>query len=328
MRPSSRVPRREAGMMRHLILAALVIATSLCRADSRSDTLTVTEYRAQLDQLLLATEELDSSGGPVPSVLQHMPQKWRVHADPRDFEISTESLQRDIRRFEQEKTVTAGGAIRTRIQNLRSDLDGFENPPLDVSNSRAHLASILARPEFRAVRGPTFFDRLKQRLIAGLLRALRSIFGSSSIPTISKFFVYGLIGLAVLTLGFIVYRQIRSASKREKIMPANLPASAQSWTVWLEEARRAAAQNNWREAIHLAYWAGISFLELNGAWRPDHARTPREYLRMVSNTSEHRETLGSITRMFELTWYAKQQADAASFSQMMQALERLGCHPS
>jgi hypothetical protein len=49
---------------------------------------------------------------------------------------------------------------------------------------------------------------------------------------------------------------------------------------------------------------------------------------MLSNASEDRETLGSITRMFELTWYAKQQADAASFSQMMQALERLGCHPS
>jgi hypothetical protein len=124
------------------------------------------------------------------------------------------------------------------------------------------------------------------------------------------------------------YRQIKSGSERETITPVNFAVSAQSWTVWLEQARRAGAQNNWREAIHLAYWAGISFLELNGAWRPDRARTPREYLRMLSNASEHRETLGSITRMFELAWYAKQQADATSFSQMMQALERLGCHSS
>lgn len=325
---SFRVRQREARMTRIHILAAFLFTASLCRADAGSLTLTTAEYRARLDQLLLATEGLDSSGRPLPSLLQHIPQKWRVHADSRDFEISTEGLQRDIRRFEQEKTATAGTAIRTRIQNLLNDLDGFEEPPLDVSNNRAQLASILARPEFRAVHGPSFFDRLEQKLLDALLSVLRSIFGSSSIPTISKFFVYGLIGIAVLTLGFMVYRRIKSSSERETIMPVNLPVSAQSWTVWLEQARRAGAQNNWREAIHLAYWAGISFLELNGAWRPDRARTPREYLRMLSNASEYRETLGSITRMFELTWYAKQQADATSFSQMLQALERLGCHSS
>ncbi|HEY5212757.1 MAG TPA: DUF4129 domain-containing protein, partial [Acidobacteriaceae bacterium] len=149
-----------------------------------------------------------------------------------------------------------------------------------------------------------------------------------AIPTVSKFFVYGLIGLAMLTLGFLAYRQMKSAGEQEDVVPIDLPVSAKSWALWLTDARAAAAQNNWREGIHLAYWAGISFLEHQGTWRPDHARTPREYLRLISTSSEHRETLAALTQIFELTWYAKREADAAAFANTMQALERLGCHLS
>lgn len=311
------------------ILAGLLIASLFCRADSGGGSpLSVVEYRAELDQLLIATQQLDSSGRAAPPILKEVPSSWQVHTDQQNFEISTEGLRKDVRKFEQEKTVTAASAVRSRIQSLRNDLDGFEKAPQDVSSSRARLIALLARPEFRAVRGPTFIDRFKQWLVALLLRALEFLFRSSAIPTISKFFVYGLIGLAVLTLGFIAYQQIRSASEQQSVVPSDLPVSARSWGLWLAEARAAAAHDNWREAVHLAYWAGISFLEQKGTWRPDRARTPREYLRLLSHSSEHRETLAAITRMFELTWYAKQEADAGSFSQMMQALERLGCHSS
>jgi hypothetical protein len=314
---------------RTYILAGLLTASLFCHADSpRGAELSFAEYRAHLDQLSVATQQLDSSGRPVPPILKEVPPSWRVHTDQQDFEISAEGLQRDVRRFEQQKTVTTASAVRSRIQSLINDVDGFQSPPQDVTRSRDRLTSLLARPEFRAVRGPSFFDRLKQRLIAALIRMLEFLFRSSAIPTISKFFVYGLIGLAVLTLGFIAYRQIRSASEQEKVVPVDVPVSARNWALWLAQARAAAAQNNWREAIHLAYWAGISFLELKGAWRPDRARTPREYLRLLSKSSEHRETLAALTHMFELAWYAKQEADAASYSQMMQALERLGCQSS
>jgi hypothetical protein len=314
---------------RAYILAGLLIASSFCCADSgENDDLTIAQYRAELDQLLVASQQLDSSGRPVPPSLLDVPQSWRVRAGQKDFEVPAEGLRRDIRRFEQERSLTAASAIRSRIQILRNDLDGFEAPPPDVSSSREHLAALLARPEFRDVHGPTFVDRLKQRLLAVILRMLEFLFRSSAIPTISKFLVYGLIGLAVLTLGYLAYRQIKSASEPETVVPTDLPVSARSWALWLADARAAAAQDNWREAIHLAYWAGISFLEQQGTWRPDRARTPREYLRLLPGSSEHRESLAALTRVFELTWYAKRDADAGVFSQTMEALERLGCHSS
>jgi hypothetical protein len=311
------------------ILAGLLIASCFCLADSGSgNELTVAEYYTELDQLLIAAQQLDSSGRSIPPILKDLPPSWRVRMEQQDFEISAESLRQDVRKFTQEGDFSAANAIRSRIKRLRDDLDGFETSPQDVSTIREHLTAILARREFRDVRGQTFFDRLAQRLLAIILSLLGLLFRSSAIPTISKVLVYGLIGLAVLMLGYLAYRQIKSSSEQENVVPLEVPVSAKSWELWLADARAAAEQDNWRDAVHLAYWAAISFLEHQGTWRPDRARTPREYLRLMSASSEHRETLAVLTQIFELTWYAKRKTDAGTFAQTMQSLERLGCHPS
>src|SRR5580704_17515293 len=158
---------------RTYLLACLLIATVFCRADSTgSEALTTAEYRAELDQLLAATQQLDSSGGPTPQRLRDLPQSWRVRTDQREFEISTEGLQRDVRRYDQQNNVTNAAAIGRRLHSLHGDLDGFEKTPPDVTASRAALSSILTRAEFRDVRGPTWLDRFKQRLLAFLLHLL------------------------------------------------------------------------------------------------------------------------------------------------------------
>jgi hypothetical protein len=93
----------------------------------------------------------------------------------------------------------------------------------------------------------------------------------------------------------------------------------------MNDARLAADRGNWRDAIHLGYWCGISFLEAQGLWRPDTARTPREYLRLMPSASEHRETLSRLTRTFELVWYGTQEADGNAFFETLAQLEKLGC---
>jgi hypothetical protein len=312
---------------RTYILAGFLIAAIFCRADGTgSDGLTTTEYRAELERLLSATQQLDSSGSPAPQPLHDFPQHWQVRTDQREFEISTEGLQRDVRRYENEKNSANAAAIRGRLQSLRGDLDGYEKPLVDVSAKRAELNSILARPEFRDVQGPNWLDRLKQRLLGFLIHLLELVFRSSAIPTISKYLVYVLIGLAVAALGYFAYRSIWSGESFERVVPTELPVSAKEWAIWLKEARAAAANSEWRDAIHLAYWAGISFLERQGMWKPDRARTPREYLRLLASSSEHRETLTALTQIFERAWYAKRDTSERTFSQTLQELEKLGCH--
>jgi hypothetical protein len=338
---------------RTYILAYVLLAAAFCRADSAVDDastgastaapltaapLTVDQYRAELDSLLSATQELDSSGKPTPQLLTVVPPSWRVHTDQREFEISAEGLRRDVRRYEKEKNAANASVVRARLRSLRSDLDGYEKPPLDASASRAELNSILARPEFSEDHGPKWLsgvrewlDELRESLLDVLRRGLRflfhifqRLFGLSSIPTIGKYFVYGLMGLAVLAFAYFAYRTIVRGSDLEGVALANLPVSAKEWVVWLSEARAAAAKREWRDAIHLAYWAGISFLERQGMWKPDRARTPREYLRLLG-ANEYRETLTALTRIFELAWYANRGASERSFSETLQELEKLGC---
>jgi len=311
---------------RTCILIALLLASVFCRADATGEnSLSSSEYRAKLDRLQAATQQLDSSGNSTPAALHGLPETWHVHAGEQDFDISTEGLQRDVRRYESDKSITNALAIRTRINSLRDDLDGFEKPPVDVSSRRSELNSILSRPEFGDIHGPTWLDHLKLRIIEFLLGILRRLFRSSAIPTISKYFVYVLMAVALLALVYIAYRSIWRGQEVAEVVPKDLPISAKEWAIWLQEARAAAAKGDWRDAVHLAYWAGISFLERQGFWKPDRARTPREYLRLLSVSSDKRETLAALTRMFELTWYAKRDASEGTFSETLAELEKLGC---
>jgi hypothetical protein len=317
-------------------LICLLIVSAVCRADSTGvAVLTPAEYRAQLTDMLSATLPLDSSVSAIPPAFHRLPVTWHVHSDQRDFDISTEGLQRDIRRYEKDRTADNALAVRARLLSLRREMDGYEKLPADVSANRTKLNSILAQPEF-ASRNPGWLDRIDKRIeaflvklrgavISFLLGILRRLFGWSAIPTVSKFVVYALIGAALLALIYIVYRTIWRDQDDTEIVPRDLPVSAKEWAIWLAEARAAAAKGEWRDAIHLAYWAGISFLERQGFWKPDRARTPREYLRLLSASSEHHATLAALTRVFELAWYAKRDASEVTFSQTLAELEKLGC---
>jgi len=311
---------------RTYILAGLLFGAVFCRADlTLSRDLTANEYRAELDGLLVATQQMDRAGASTPDQLQHLPQGWPVHTDQGDFQISTEGLQRDVRRYDSVKNLANANAIRTRLESLRHEVDGFDKTPPDVSDRRSALDTILARPEFSDVHGPNWTDRLKRWILEKLIGFLSRLFRSSAIPTIGKYLVYALIGIAGLALLYLAYRSIFQNPEFEEVVPKDLPVSAKEWSIWLSEARVAAAKGDWRDAVHLAYWAGISFLEREGFWKPDRARTPREYLRLISAQSEQRETLTALTRIFELTWYAKRDASEQTFSQTLEQLEKLGC---
>ena len=309
---------------RTYILISSLLGSALCRADSTPDhALTIAEYQTELDELHAEAQGLGV--GAVPDALHHVPQTWRVHTEQRDFEISAEGLRRDVRRYEGDKSASNAASVRTRIEGFRREIDSFQLPPPDVSEQRSALNAILARREFSDVHGPSWMDRLKRWLLEMMFRFLRRLFGASTIPTVGTYFVYALIGAAGLALLYLVYRSILRNPELEAVVPRDLPVSAKEWTIWLTEARAAAGRGDWRDAIHLAYWAGISFLEREGFWKPDRARTPREYLRLISGQSEQRATLASLTRIFELAWYAKRDVSEQTFSEALAELEKLGC---
>ncbi len=258
-------------------------------------------------------------------VLKALPGTWRVTAGNRTFEVSTQNIRRDLGAWQQKPDSELLDRVVQHLETLLYEAAAYEAPAADAPSRHILLNNILARSEFNHVHGQTWMDRLKQRWTELLVRLLGRALSSSAIPTISDVVVYGLIVIAVFVLAYWMYRSVRDSASLETIMPAAMPVSAKEWPLWISEARAAAGRGDWREAIHLAYWGSISFLEMQGAWRPDVARTPREYLRLLPRESVHLPALRALTVRLETVWYGMQAADADVFQQTLTELERLGC---
>jgi hypothetical protein len=313
--------KKAAGVLLLVLLAARAAGAQPAPA------LDATGYRAQIDRLLAALDDQADQRERLGEAAKSLPRVWVVRVEQQQFTIPIDWLRTELRRLSARPDAKDVATVRTRLRQLRADLDAYEAPPRPAAAERRRLDGILARPEFGGVRGPTWFDRLKQRVLEYLANFLVGVWGSSSFPTIANIVVWALVGLAVLVTGFWIYRSLRRTSAAEALVPDVLPVSAKAWSVWLAEARQAAAAGEWRDAVRLAYWSGISWLESARVWPPDRARTPREYLRLLPAESAHRPALSSLTRTFELAWYARQDADATTFSQAVEDLENLGCRP-
>ncbi len=287
--------------------------------------LTLAQYIQALDDSLSAVRAIKGDAQRAAYVARNLPAAWKVEADGKIFEVSAEAVRRDLGAWQKKPETAALDRILQHLETLRYQAAAYETPAPEITSRRSLLNGILARSEFRNVHGQTWLDRLKQRLTELLIRLLGRMFASSAIPVISDILVYGLIGAAVLGLAYWMYRSVRNSARLETIMPVSVPVSAKEWPIWIAQDRAAAARGEWADAIHLAYWGGISFLEAQGSWRANKARTPREYLRLLPATSTHQPTLRALTMRLEGVWYGMQTAGADGFQETLAELVRLGC---
>jgi heme exporter protein D len=310
------------------LVAPALVAFSLCLASYAAvfgRTFSVVEYIAELDRVSALANQAFENRSAARDVLGELRGDWTVNADGHSFTINTDWLTDQFEKLEKNPTASVRDDILQRLNAMKANAAAFQNEPVDTKAARQKLHDILARSEFQQVRGATWWDRFWFRVRMWIYRTLSKMFGSSSAPTVGRFFVWSLVGIAVLALAYFIFRTIRQNARLESIMPDVLPVSAKQWRIWLKEAREAAAKGLWREGVHLAYWGGISFLEESGMWRPDQARTPREYLRMLPADSQHRATLKDLTRRLEVTWYGNEAAGPETFSETVANLEELGC---
>jgi hypothetical protein len=216
--------------------------------------------------------------------------------------------------------------LSTRIKALETEADNFEKADAGNPAARDRLNQILSAREFRSVRGPTEWELLKERIGAWFQKKLDKLF--PKVPDINQagqIFVWVMIAIACSVMAVWLYRASRERllDRPREILPF-LP-SARNWRLWLAEAREKAGASQWRDAIRLGFWAAVSRLESDGVWRPDKARTPREYLNAIPASSENKSPFAAVTRTFEAAWYGGRPASAGDFDQFMSELEKLGC---
>jgi hypothetical protein len=309
-----------------LCLTALLVAGPAQEPRSAPQQISFNRYLDQLDHIRALVEALDERRpAGAGDILVQVPPAWRVTIEDRQFETSAEWIRRGLIEWRTSPTRAERELLATRLGAVRAEAARYLDRPADVSADRERLQAILSAREFQGLEGPSWLDRLRQRAVAWLVGILTRLLGSSSIPTITNLLVYLAIATVVVLISAFAYRALRRSAEIDSIRPDRIPPVARPWTIWLDEARAAAARNDWPEAVHLAYWCGIAFLEANGAWRPDRSRTPREYLRVLGTSHEHRPALQALTGEFERVWYAAAGADASHFDAMLGELEKLGC---
>jgi len=224
--------------------------------------------------------------------------------------------------------------VPERIQAARDRLHeewlwaGGNSSGSGAAAQREALKHILAAKEYQyAVSQPTLWDRIREKFSLWIDKTFGAL---ADLAPKAKWFgraiQIGVVLLFCIGLAWILISLERQGRLAVHFRPevGEGAASARDWQLWLKDARQAAGQGEWRDAIHLIYWASISRLESNGQWPADRARTPREYLALLGEDSSQRPSLTALTRSFERTWYAGQDAVESDFQRAEQLAGSLG----
>jgi len=293
-------------------------------------TVSLTEYKQQLQSLSRQIEALKDDPARAGELVATIPDSISITSGTGEVQVNYKSLKDDLTAFakaDAARQATFLPKIQKYLEWLSAAAESYEKSGANTADARGKLNDILSRREFNKVKGPDAKDALLARLFRWLSRMLDklSVHGGSNFDWM-RLFIYVLVAAAAALLGVWTFRRLRRPHEElaaREIIP--FAPSARSWRTWLAEARALAQQQDWRNAIHLAYWAGISYLEEHGAWKPNRARTPREYLRLIGSRAAQYPVLSALTRKLELVWYGYHSASAADFDEAVGQLEKLGC---
>lgn len=204
-------------------------------------------------------------------------------------------------------------AAEARLKHDLAQSSSPVAPAPDHGREREVMRQVLAGPEFRGLQQQT----VKNSFLEKLAQWLNHLFASAAAlkarsAWIGRAIVWGFIVAVCVALIYGLLRLERRWRVRLTPVDSELPApgaaSARDWQLWLEDARRAAASGQWREAIHFLYWAAISRLESRRLWPADRARTPREYLALLAPEDPRWPSLSQLTHTFERFWYGGRTA--------------------
>jgi Domain of unknown function (DUF4129) len=315
-------------MRRAALLVILAVAAPAGAGQGRapfSDTPSLSAYVARLDALATGVRAAPAGDRAAASrLLPQIPLAWVVTAPDRTWRVRTDLLQSTVADWQRHPDAAHRQAVVACLDTMRAQAASVERPPADAARARAALTDVLSARAFRNVHGPSAFDRLRQQVLAWLLRVLTHLFGASAIPAITTLFTDVLVVLAVAAAALWMFRVLRRTQRHDGTTLDLQAAPPRPWDEWLVEARAEAAGGRWAEAVRRAYWCGIALLEARGAWRPDPSRTPREYLALVPAGTPAAD-LRALTRLAEHVWYGRATADASSFDEAVACLRSMGC---
>jgi hypothetical protein len=293
------------------LLSLLFVAVSCCARTPALTPMTLAEFRADLKIWLDVAE----AKADIPEV----PDSWIVKEGREQWTVPADWLRADLK-------AKNYAHIKSRLTAMIEASD-FAVTKSNSDDAAAKMKAILSRREFNPP-DDSWWEDMQARFWKKVGQIFKFLFGGiPKVPELSDRFFWILIaGLSAAGI-LLLARRLLFRPGVETDDPGAAPLSP-SRRAWLDFARRAiAAQSagDYREAVRLAYWAGVYRLEELGEWRADRTRTHREYLRMLPRESLRYAPLAAITEGFEHAWYAGEPATDVEFQTIANHLEEIGC---
>jgi hypothetical protein len=296
-------------------------------------------FAAELRRLGAAIEKSKGEAKDIEGIQKALPPSWKIDTSEAHYEFSSEPLRELLVCIKCD-----AGARKLRFAQAKSWTDAVAvqvagYPSKDLSSGpdpRNKLDQILKRREFGAVRPPSQWDLLRERINAWLMRTLSRLLENIGRHPLGAKLLFWLILFAVVGwLAMMLVRFWLARARLDELRSVGEVAFARSWQEWIRAAREAASRGDFREAVHSVYWAGIAQLEDDGTISRDRARTPREHLQLLAEAvataaaapeiSRQRDSLAALTALLESVWYGRSHADARDFDAAMKQAEGLGC---
>jgi hypothetical protein len=322
---------------RWLILSLAIVALHpgivFCQSSSSpapSHELTLHEYISELDRCSHALKNAAKDPATLRSFHASLPAEWVVKSGDARYAVSTDWLRTPLAAIEKNPKASASLLLpgERRLDALRRAAHGLEaaGSPRDLAPVRGRLDKILSAREFAGLRGPSWLDVLQARVKEWLYRQFIRIFGHLGKARVAgNVIAWGLILLAAFLLAVWAVRVSRRGTGNPKMDLRGAQPTGQDWHYWMREAAAAAKNNDFRAAIHAAYWAAVLRMEEASILPEDRSRTPRESLRLIKRESSQYAPLKQLTLRFELVWYGYRYATAAEWNDAVQQLEKIGC---
>jgi len=295
-------------------------------------------FAAELQRIGIAIEKEKANPAGLAVLRKNLPSHWEITTGEHGYNLTAEPLSDLIREAEKGKNPKSIAAKAVEAAELAFDIANQAKAYAGAqtgggSDARPLLERILSRREFGGVKGPSKWELFRQRVIREIERLLIRLLESIGRYPMGARVLFWLILVAVVVLlAVVLFRYWTRRAALNELQAPDSVAYVRTWQEWIQAAREAAARGDYREAVHSAYWAGISYLEDSQLVRKDRTRTPREYMRLVSNSTQlvatgrkTREALSALTVVLEQVWYGRRPASDQDFANAMQSVEALGC---
>jgi hypothetical protein len=284
-------------------------------------------YVAELEKYSAAAGRLKDHPEDAAALQRELPRQWVVTTGGQSYRVSTDWLRErlDAVRSGRGHPSEFSRELVVRLSAMKASAQALETtePPANDA-ARRSLDEILKHREYRGVTAPSPFRSWLEQATNWVADKLAvALGGVGQHPRLSTSLVWL---LAVAVALFLVTWLVRSVLRTSVDNRLRLEGPFVSET--RECARQALAcadREDYREAIRLAYWEAIARLEEYGLWQMEHARTPREYLRLLPSDHAQRPPLTALTQRFERTWYGGSRVSAEDFRCALVELGELGC---